>query len=197
MTQTRRVGFSEFLGVPSLLSLGAVMVIAVCGTISNVAILRAAGDDSPLVMLAAIVLFLPVILVLISRATEARGSSTAYGIVRRDGHPPSVFAAGWLSLGGYLCISALMVQAISFRVDRVLDDFLRLDVPIVLLIIPVAVLAGFGELVALTERTKTRNVIGWVAIGIYVFFLASLFLRPPPDGAAPLLGGRGCADRRS
>ena len=43
MGQTRRVGFSEFLGVPSLVSLGTVMVIAIGAVVSHAAILETAG----------------------------------------------------------------------------------------------------------------------------------------------------------
>jgi len=183
MGQMRRVGFSEFLGVPSLVSLGAVMLIAIGGLAANVAALRASGSDTPLVLLAAIVMFLPVIAVLVSRATEARGGATPYAIVRRDGSPLAVFATGWLTIGGYLAVSALMVNAIASRIDRVLDAFLGMDVPIILLIIPVAVAAGLGELIAPSERTRTRNVLGWLAIGVYVSLIVALFVRPPPTTA--------------
>ncbi len=186
MGRTRRVGFSEFLGVSSLVSLGVVIVIALGGMVSNVAVLRTSGSDTPFVLAVAIALLLPVIAVFLARATEARGGGTAYAIVRRDRSPAALFATGWLTLGGYLSIGALMVNAIASRIDRVLDGFLGMDVPLILLLIPVAVAAGLGELVAPSERSKTRHVMGWLAIGIYVFLIFALFLRPPPptEGAA-------------
>ena len=54
--------------------------------------------------------FLPLLLCFVSRASEARLGGTAYEIVRRQGAPGRLFAAGWLSLGGYLVVSALMVS---------------------------------------------------------------------------------------
>ncbi len=174
------VGFSEYLGISSLLSLGIVLGLGVWGFGSLGAVLMTSAGDAPLSLGIAALVFLPVILCLLARASEARGGYTPYAVVRRSGSAAALFATGWLSLAGYVAIASIMVESIGRRAVRQLQLFADFDVPLVSLVGPVTVLAALIEFLAPNQRPALRSFVRWALAASVAGFLLWVLTDPPP-----------------
>ncbi len=100
--------------------------------------------------------------------------------MRRSGRPKVLFATGWLSLAGYIAIASLMVESIGLRTANHLQLFVGLDVPLILLVPPITLIAGLSEVIAPNEQPKIRNTVRWLLIAAVLGYMGWVLAVPPP-----------------
>ncbi len=180
MTHQPQIGFSKTLGPLGLGVLATSVALAMAGLVGGGAVLLNSGERAVDVIAIGGVLLLPVVLGYVSRASERESSGTAYSIVRSDGGSVRLFAMGWLAVGGYLCLAALMIDAVSVRLGGLLERYIGHDVPDLSVVAPVAAMAVLSQLISPVEHLKARLVAAGAALVVAIGLLVTVALRPPP-----------------
>lgn len=180
------VGFSRFLGLPAAVAPGISISLGVALFVLGIEILRISGDEAPLAYALAAVLFLPLILSYAERAAELPGSGGCYHLARASGSPRRTFAAGWLLLGGYVPLAALLVQGVSRRLETGIDRLFGVEVGDAGLVTLVAVVAALHELAGSEGPRRGRTVMSWGSVLAFAGLLVwAFFQQPPGRSAAP------------
>lgn len=121
------VSFSRVLGITDAMALAAGFLLAqlfVMGT----DISKTLGSEAPLSVLIGGVLFFPVLLALMERASEVRGSANLYELSRLSYSKQLTFFTGWLILGGYICLCVLFAWGVGLRIGVGLEHMLGTSV---------------------------------------------------------------------
>ena len=180
MSRSEGIGFSKVLGPWSLGVLAVTVAFAVSGLVGGGAVMLTAGADAPAILAIGALLLLPVLLGHVSRASETSGGGTSYSIVRHDGGSIRLFATGWLSLGAYLCLAALMIDAVAVRVGVLIELHLGRDVPDLAFVAPIAALAVLSQVISPVEQLRGRLLIAGGALVAALGLVVSIVFWPPP-----------------
>ncbi len=185
------VGFSRYLGLPAVIALGAAVSLPLALFVLGGEVLRFAGEDAPQVYLLAAFLFLPAVLSLAERAGEIPGSGHPYQLARAGGSTRQAFAAGWLSLGGFVCVAALLLDVLAVGAQRFLEWIFGLEGlhPDGLLGL-VVILACVHVLLAVPGRWRGRTALVWGAILALSAMIGWGFLHQPASSGELPVGER-------
>ncbi|MGB6337735.1 MAG: DUF389 domain-containing protein [Thermoanaerobaculia bacterium] len=169
------VGFSRVLGVRDAVALGLATGIGVGVFASGSLIWSVAGDDLPLIYALTAILFLPIVLSYIERAQGRPGSASAYQLSRSDGAPWRAFFVGWLILGGSLSVAALLAGTVGEDLDVGISGLFGVDVDRSVLVLAVVGLAALNELIGADDRWRSRSILVWVAVFVFVGLILRVF----------------------
>ena len=165
------VDFSRTMGTGSLATLAAVSCLAISGFAVLSRVLVVADDRSVRLLLSSTVVLIPVLLCMLVQVSRVRGGGSFYDVARRSGKPLPLFLVGWLCLGGYLLVAALMVEAIGTRTQSLIEQSFGVILPLFWLVGPITVLAGATEIVIPSERTRMRALFGGFAVAVLIGLL--------------------------
>lgn len=171
------IGFSRVMVLPDAIALGGCVSLALL-LVLGVSILRMAGGEAPWFYLLAALVFLPIVLSLAERSSEVPGNGDLYSLVRSVGSSHLLFAGGWLILGGYISLAALLAWGIANRLDTGLRIFFGFGIDPAWLAAGVVALGGVTELLRSLERGRVRMILFWgiflILLGITVLALIKL-----------------------
>ncbi|NJP05425.1 MAG: DUF389 domain-containing protein [Chloroflexaceae bacterium] len=129
--------------------------------------LQIAGEQTPLAYLAAILVFLPLVLTCAEKAAIIGGSGGAYSLIRAHGPLWRTFASGWLLLGGHLVLIALLGWGAAIYLNTSLNRLLDVSIDVQWLA------PGMVMLVVLNDFMGTRG--GW-HVRIWVMYASMVLL---------------------
>ena len=165
MTSDRPVSsikFSGVLNLPDAVALGWCISVGLLYVVGG-PILDLSGREAPLLYLVGAVIFLPIILSYAERSAYAPRSGSPYEIARSSGSVPTVFATGWLTLGGYICVGGLLTHAVVKRLSIGLQLFFNVNLEVYWLVMAVIGLSYINSVVALRGGWRRRTILVWSA----------------------------------
>ena len=123
---TRSVRFSRVRRLPRLVTAGATLTVglgvyALLGQYHQVSSGEAAG--AYLLML---ILAIPLILTYAERAAALTGSGGTYNLAVSSGRISLAYGSGWLTLGGYVCLIALLGWGVATHLGLLTTQFFGL-----------------------------------------------------------------------
>ena len=191
---TQPVRFSRVRRLPNLVTAGATLTVglgvyALLGQFNQVSPNESAGA-----YLLVLILAFPLILTYAERAASIPGRGGAFNLASSSGKVWLAYATGWLTLGGYVCLIALLGWGVAVHVDLlcqyVLRQPLRLQPLAVVVIGAVALNAVFGARQARrsTGLITTAGLVFLLYVALKALFIASpnpnatrLFLESPHE----------------
>ena len=132
------------------------------------------------------VIFLPIILSYAERAAYAPRSGSPYEIARSSGSVLVVFATGWLIIGGYICVGALLTYAVVKGLSIGLQLFFNVKPEVYWLVMAVIGLSYINSVIALRGGWRRRTILVWVAFLTLLGLVAWSYFHHPPPGTQEL-----------
>lgn len=148
-------------------------------------LLQEAGQHTPHAYLAAMLLFVPIVLTYAERAAVTPGGGGAFSLVRASGSPWRAYTSGWLLLGGHLALIALLAWGAALFLNISLGRLLNQTIDMRLLAPAMIIIVALNDLIGTQGRWRLRSFIVFCAIlfllviTIYTWFLPT---SPAPMG---------------
>jgi uncharacterized hydrophobic protein (TIGR00271 family) len=156
------VQFSRTQGIFSAIAIGGSIVLAVDVFITRARLVERTGGAAPLAFLIAGILFLPIILSCAQRSSGAISSASFYFAARASGSAPRLFFTGWLMLGGYLTLGAIIAWATATRIDIGLQKIFGIDLDFSLLVVLLVAAAFAKEVFSKGQFWRSRTIAFWI-----------------------------------
>src|SRR5262245_11791801 len=156
------VQFSRTQGIFSAIAVGGSIVLAVDVFIARARLVERTGDAAPLAFIIAAVLFLPIILSCAQRSSGAISSASFYFAARASGSAPRLFFTGWLMLGGYLTLGAIIAWATATRIDIGLQKIFGIDLGLPLITVVLIAAAFAKEIFSKAQFWRSRTIAFWI-----------------------------------
>ena len=177
------VAFSRHLSAASAAAMGAAISFSAVLFALGAEVLRVSGDEAPLALGVAGVLYLPLILCLAERASAMPASAGCYELARAGGSTRRAFAVGWLMLGGLWPLAGILVQALIQRLEAVLVRLFGIEVASPWLVVAVVPILGLQVLLASSARWHARTVLVWGGSTVLAGLVVWAFVHQPPSQA--------------
>jgi len=156
------VQFSRTQGIFSAIAIGGSIVLAVDLFIARARLIERTGGAAPLAFIIAAILFLPIILSCAQRSSGAISSASFYFAARASGSAPRLFFAGWLMLGGYLTLGAIISWATATRIDIGLQKIFGIDLGLPSLVVLLVGGAFAKEILSKGQFWRSRTIVFWI-----------------------------------
>ena len=181
----RAVGFSRVLGTGDALTLALSVCFAISALISMPLAVELGDADAPSLYLLAFPLYLPLLLALADRSRLATELSSLYHLARVNDSAPRVFFTGWLKLGGYIAVGALLVRGIARSVDTWLVHLLGIEVAALWIAVLVVFLSSLDEIFLRGSLWRIRKVTVSAAVLATVGLISWAFVKQGAGDAVP------------
>ena len=159
------VGLSRRVKTFTACAAGSSLALPVCFLVLP----RLAIDNSPfdprLGFLVACLVFVPIILAIVFLTRQATAGGDLVSITRRYRLIPLTFSVSWLSIAGYLLISALLIKVMGRYLRFFLEQSTQLDIPEPMAMLLVAVIALSKETFVDRKWWGTRAAFNLICLG--------------------------------
>jgi uncharacterized hydrophobic protein (TIGR00271 family) len=132
-------------------------------------VLSRTGQHAPLVYLSALLVFAPIILTYAERSASIPGSGGVYNLARASESVWLTYQAGWVLLGGYVCLIALLSWSIARQLILGLQVILAVDIDIRWVALGVLLVGAVSRWWRSQENWQRRTFIvfgGMAALGV-------------------------------
>ncbi len=172
------VDFSRVLGLPAATAAGLSVSVPLGVLVVSGEVLRLSGDEAPFAFLLAGLLYLPLLLGYAERSCELHGSASVYKVARASGSAKGLFFAGWLLLGGYSTVTALLAWGVAYRLE--VGFQLLFGARYETGVLALAVLGGFTlhNLLSFRRSWRRQAILLWGALVALAAMTAWGFTRP-------------------
>jgi uncharacterized hydrophobic protein (TIGR00271 family) len=175
------IRFSRFLRSRWLIALGTSVTIGLgvftlLGQVMQVTGIRASAAYG----LAAVV-FIPLLITIVERASAKPEGGWAFNLVRTDDSLFLSFFSGWLTFAGYLCLAALLSWGAGLHLNRLVEQFSGYVVEVRYLAIGLISLVVLNRLLTTRERWQSRTLIIVACILILLFIITREWISPGVD----------------
>ncbi|NJP06104.1 MAG: DUF389 domain-containing protein [Chloroflexaceae bacterium] len=109
---------------------------------------------------------LPILLSYAERAAVVMGGSGVLGVVRRHSALGLSYSIGWLLLGGYVCLIALLAWGTALHGSMLSVYLFHMLPDVVWLALPIIGLSALFNLLALPENWQSRSTHVYMCLGI-------------------------------
>lgn len=179
------VQFSRTQGTFSAIAIGGSIVLAIDIFIARGRLLERTGSAAPLAYAIAAILFLPIILSCAQRSSGAISSASFYFAARASGSAPRLFFTGWLMLGGYLTLGAIIAWATATRIEIGLQKIFGIDLGLPLLAVLLVAGAFVKEVFSKGQYWRSRTIAFWICT-VLLFVLVIWVVVIQSRGAATI-----------
>jgi uncharacterized hydrophobic protein (TIGR00271 family) len=156
------VQFSRTQGIFSAIAVGGSIVLAVDVFIARARLIERTGDAAPLAFIIAAILFLPIILSCAQRSSGAISSASFYVAARASGSAPRLFLTGWVMLGGYLTLGAIIAWTTATRIDIGLQKIFGIDLELPAIVVLLVAGAFAKEIFSKGQFWRSRTIAFWI-----------------------------------
>ena len=156
-----QVGFSRVLGLSGAVVLGGCIPLALLVFVLTDELVVLGGDDSPLILIVAAILYTPLVLLYVELSSATHGSGSLYQIAQGGRSLARTFFVGWLALAGYVSLGALLLQAVQFRLNGMLQLFFGATLSETGVTVGLLLLAAFIEYSGTGFRWRLRSALFW------------------------------------
>lgn len=165
------VRFSRVLGVPWLVALGASVTVGLgVYTLLTISVQNLGSGQviGPYVLLG--VVAIPIVLTLAERAAVVPGSGGLYRLARNSGTLWVGYFGGWLMLGGYAVLAALLSWGMALGVDLLLIAYFDLDVNVLWIASAILGLVAIVGLQGMRSAWRTRAAFVYASLAFLAMF---------------------------
>lgn len=156
------VQFSRTQGFFSAVAVGGSIVLAINVLIAGPKLIQRSGGAAPLAFIVAAFLFLLIILSCAQRSSGAISSGSFHSAAKASGSSFRLFFTGWLMLGGYLTLGAIIAYATAVRVDIGLEKIFGLHLGIKVITLIIVATAFLKEILSSGQFWRSRTTVFWV-----------------------------------
>jgi uncharacterized hydrophobic protein (TIGR00271 family) len=182
-TTTRgSVRFSRILQPTYVVALGATATVGLAVFDLMGPLLQLSSGRSALIpYLGLLVLAIPIVLTYAERAAVVPGVGGAYNLGRISGSLGITFTSGWLLLGGYIMLMALLGHGMAVHIDLIAAELFEVTIPTNWLAALVIGVAAAAQLVGSRFNWRTRSFFVFAAIVIIALLILRAILFPADD----------------
>ncbi len=179
-SRSTRVGFSRILGLSASLALGFSVSLGLVVNAGGGAVMSLSSQGLTVALFLAMVLYLPLLLTYAEMAAGRPGSASAYQISRFHNPTWVTFLVGWLMLAGLVSAATLLSRELALRLDYAVRSVYQVDLDHVWFLIAALLLGGVHEWVTGETRWRSRTILIWVGLVVFLVILAWAGLRHAP-----------------
>jgi uncharacterized hydrophobic protein (TIGR00271 family) len=176
------VRFSRVLGLPWLVALGATLTVGI-GVYDLLGEVRrfygSASAAQPYLVL--VVVALPVVLTLAERAAVMPGAGGIYNLARNSDRIGLTFAVGWLTVGGYVSLLALLGIGLALHLNLLVLQLFQLELEIGWLAAGAIAVISANSLLGTRVNWKARVALIFGGLAIVLLFSVRAFLGTLPQ----------------
>lgn len=180
------VGFSRIIGLSSAIIIGVLITVGIGTFLIPIGLPFNIKEIPPAGYFLGVLVFLPVILTWVERAAVMPGSGGSFNLSRSKNSLISIFFTGWLILGGYAALGALLTWGTSVYLNLILDRIFGLAIETHWLSVGVIIAVGLYELLGTRENLFARNLIIGSTLAILIVLLVLGFFFPPGSAGGVL-----------
>ncbi len=175
------IRYSRYLGVSTLVAMGANISVGVGIYLLIGPILKIIGQQTPMAYLLTLVFFIPIILTLAERAPIIRDAGGIYDLTRARESVRPGFINGWMLMGGLLGLGALLAFGVALYFNYFLAQFFENLPSTTILTIILVLLVALNQYLGTNAEWRKRRLLVFASILFLLIFLAFAVIRPQPN----------------
>jgi uncharacterized hydrophobic protein (TIGR00271 family) len=130
-----------------------------------------------------VVVALPLVLTLAERAAVSPGAGGIYNLARSSGRMALTFTVGWLTLGGYISLLALLGLGVAMHLNLLIGQLFEQSLEVTWLAAGAIVVVSANSLLGTRVNWKARSAFIFAGLVIVLFFSIRAFLGTLPQVA--------------
>ncbi len=128
-----------------------------------------------------IVIAIPLVLTFTERLAVIPGSGGIYNLGRTSGKVSITFATGWLLLGGYVVLIALLSWGVALHLNLLTENLLKISLDLPQLTIVVIGLVALYNILGTNQVWKARSIYIYACIIFLAFIIFRDLLKPTTE----------------
>jgi uncharacterized hydrophobic protein (TIGR00271 family) len=176
----RDVRFSRTIGLWQAVAIGASVSVGLGVFTLLGPYVQAAGRQTVGVPYLVMAIFaIPLVLAYVERASVIPGGPL--GIAMAGGMPWTTYTTGWLTLGGYACLTTLFGWGLALNLNILVEFVFQASLDLALLAIAIIGLLALNRVIGIREirQSKGRAVIVSILF-LGLILVADILIKPPP-----------------
>lgn len=173
-----KVDYSRYLGLPTLVAIGANISIGVGVYLLVGSVLQSLGSQAPFAYFLTIIFFTPLILTLVQHTLVAQGGSGMYNLTRASHDIRQGFSNGWLLMGGLVGLGALLAWGAATYLQYFLNLFFATNGDNTLLTLIVILLIAVNQFLGTHAAWRKRRLVVFTGLIILLFLLLLAWIKP-------------------
>lgn len=178
----RSIRFSRTVGLARAIAIGSNIALGLGVFVLGDLLLQRVGSATPQAYFGFLLLALPIVLLYVERGAVLPGNGGAFALVRSSGSTLRLYLTGWLLLGGYLSLIALLGWGAAIYAAGIQQRLFETSIDVRLLGPMIVLLVALNDLIGTRGGWRLRVGIAYSTIAI----LSGLVMKAWFSTSAPL-----------